>query len=470
MADTNQLLEQILSEIQDNNGGFKSSIRRTVSQSVNDIEDKIKKLLTKSERNIRNVVSQKIQGSNRNYGNVIGNIEGNVGTIKDKAINIAKGVDNLNSNITTLTNLLQQIEGHINQNLSQNSPTNSTNNTSNNTTIETTVKDILTELKGIHTALNTKNYDQNDDELLKKLNRIHNLRADRELKEEIYKNFLQTGKVPISDGSGGTIYVNDKKHVKDYKKEKRKEDRDIKKRRESIEGKSTREKIHAFGYGSFMTIAKDKPDSSALIEKGIGEISKLGGAGAIAGTILQAVKALFDLGAKQDKATTEFARAVGGFKQGKITAGRSVGSMIETSDRRRGYTAEAAYSAMTEIAEARGRTTERLSSEALKSAIDLRRFGIGADVINNFDTFGKSIEDTDKYFAKLYSEVSKKGLSFKNVSKAVNDNLKAAQSHTFANGLRGLEAMAERSVQLKYNMQQVFQFADKVSDIEGSIG
>ena len=44
-----------------------------------------------------------------------------------------------------------------------------------------------------------------------------------------------------------------------------------------------------------------------------------------------------------------------------------------------------------------------------------------------------------------------------------------AQSHTFANGLRGLQQMAEKSTQLKYNMQQVFQFADKVSELEGAI-
>ena len=105
----------------------------------------------------------------------------------------------------------------------------------------------------------------------------------------------------------------------------------------------------------------------------------------------------------------------------------------------------------------------------MQSAMMMKRMGFGSEVLNEFDTFGKSIEETDKYFAQLYGEVSKKGLSFKNVSKAVNDNLKMAQSHTFANGLRGLERMAEKSVQLKFNMQQVATFADKVSDLEGAI-
>ena len=219
-------------------------------------------------------------------------------------------------------------------------------------------------------------------------------------------------------------------------------------------------------FDSFLT---EKPSAGKMYDS---LSSTVGSVNPIIGSLMSVAKSLVELGTKQDRATTEYARIIGGNNQAKYNIGDTVSNINRGWDRKGmygGYRAEDAYSALTEYAATRGRTIERTSSESIRSLIDLKRFGIGMESINNFDTFGKSIEQTDRYFAKLYNDVSKKGLSFKNVSKAVNDNLKAAQSHTFANGLRGLEQMAERSVQLKYNMQQVFQFADKVSEVEGAI-
>ena len=201
-----------------------------------------------------------------------------------------------------------------------------------------------------------------------------------------------------------------------------------------------------------------------------GMLSKAGPWGAAAGGVLQLLKGLFDLYAKQDKLASQYVREVGGGKTGKNEIfARTTDWLNKNATWTNGYDNEELLTTAREIAEANGRSINKLSDLSLKSGIDLKRMGIGADAINNFDTFGKSIHETDKYFAKLYGEVSSKGLSFKNVSQEVNKNLKLAQSHTFSTGLRGLERMAERSVQLKYNMQQVATLADKVSTLEGAL-
>ncbi len=219
-------------------------------------------------------------------------------------------------------------------------------------------------------------------------------------------------------------------------------------------------------------LSSEKASFSKAIDKTTNALSSLGPGGAVAGGIISILKQIFESGVLRERAGTDYARQIGGGRLAKNNFAIGVNDTIRGvgfSDRAKGYRFEEIASAMTEAALAIGRSTEYLSKGSMLSAVDLKRFGIGAEAINNFDSFGKSIEETDKYFAKLYGEVSKKGLSFKNVSKAVNDNLRMAQSHTFANGLRGLEKMAEKSTQLKYNMQQVFNFADKVSTIEGAI-
>lgn len=201
-----------------------------------------------------------------------------------------------------------------------------------------------------------------------------------------------------------------------------------------------------------------------------GALSNLPGPwGAVAGGALQGIKALFDLYAKQDKEASEYARTIGGSQFGKNQMIRVANSAAGLAPAKYGLNQEDIMKQAKETAEALGRSVSNFSSQSLISSGILKKMGIGADAINNFDTYGKSIQQTDRYFNDLYKQVSKRGLSFKNVSKAVNDNLKSAQLYSFSRGLKGLEAMAERSTQLKFNMQQAMTFADKVSDFESAI-
>lgn len=456
-------IENVLNQIDSKVGGIKPV-------AVDEFNDGLQKV-TK----INSDILQKIQS----MGNVpaTAGTKANVSDIVSKLQTIVSHQANIDTNTGTIAGHVSQISGKIKdateylrllkEHIVDGSATSTTSvssaaSASTTDSIHSTVKDILAEIKGIRNDLETKQFNSGDselDELIKQ-----NRRADEELKareneEREYKKF---GKITRKDASGNTL--SEKEFLRQYRQEQKEE----KKREEKLSGKnragnvaleSLTETIKGF-------VSTEKMTTSKLADSTIGKVANMN---PITGFFYDIVKSALELGSKQDRATSEFARTIGGNRQGKVNVGDTVREMIRTAPAGRGYSADAGYQAMTEVAESRGRTTERMSADALRSAIDLKRFGIGGEAINNFDTFGKSLEQTDRYFAKLYGEVSKKGLSFKNVSKAVNDNLKMAQSHTFANGLRGLERMAEKSTQLKYNMQQVFNFADKVSEVEGAI-
>lgn len=411
-------------------------------------------------------------GSTGSTGNgVVGTIDSKIASL----VNYQKDIHGFTDKISTHTEKISQqtelaseylkaLKEHIvdGSSTTQNSVTNNVTGGTGGNDIHSTVKDILKEIKAIRLDLASQQIKTGNDSLDEKLKKIAELEADEKLERAKLNEYYRKGTVDGKKLKG--------KEKRDFEKAERERQKEEQKRRDSVSGKR--------GGGAFIAKAADfaksfiseKPSASKLADKGISAVSQ---ANPAIGAILGLLKAAIELGSKQDRATSDYARLIGGGGLGKQNVGGTVTNIFKTGQGRgnwdNGYTAEAAYSALTEVAEARGRTTERMSQQAVRSAIDLKRMGIGAEAVNNFDTFGKSLEKTDEYFARLYSEVSKKGLSFKNVSKAVNDNLKMAQSHTFANGLRGLERMAEKSTQLKYNMQQVFQFADKVSEIEGAI-
>lgn len=124
---------------------------------------------------------------------------------------------------------------------------------------------------------------------------------------------------------------------------------------------------------------------------------------------------------------------------------------------------------MAELSEKTGRNFEYMSKSQYKSLEDLTKFGIDKDVLSQYDTFGLSVDVIDKKIASIYSTAGKHGLNAKAVTNAVTKNLKMAQNYTFASGVKALERMAERSVALKFNMDQAARFADKVSTLEGAV-
>ena len=397
--------------------------------------------------------------------------------IGQKLSTITAHTESISTGIKEIVDFIGRVEQKINGwpgQTQQQKPSPSNGATGGTETIHDTVKQILTEIKKIVTAVRGGTFKTGDEDLNNKLYEIQKLKSERELSYEERQRFYDKGITP---------YGNSKKDQKRYQEELRKEDREREKRQKESSSKSGADYFVAStigaganGFDNFMT---SQTPGTEILGKGVGEASKLLGSlgpwGMAAGSLLQVGKALFDIGTERERMPSEYARKIGG----GITAKQNFGSQLESffskektnpyNVRELGFSFPEAASALTEYSEAIGRSSEHTSFADMQSAMMMKRMGFGSEVLNEFDTFGKSIEETDKYFAQLYGEVSKKGLSFKNVSKAVNDNLKMAQSHTFANGLRGLERMAEKSVQLKFNMQQVATFADKVSDLEGAI-
>lgn len=444
-----------------NTDGLKDSIDNGMSQLVTKL-DAITRLTSWAQNTstggtssvgITNVLSK------------ISQIAGYQSGISQNTETIAHNTSEMNAGIKDAVDALRKIEQHINGSSSapgSATPANAT--TGDSASISTTVKDILKEIKILRTVLQQKSFATSNDEVNKLLEEAAEGKARRENEYEKRQAWLR----------GEDI------HGKKLSKE---EDRRLKEqfRRENLEREKRERKLSSkrSGVGIATNIAtqaasliSEKQTVGKLADKGISAVSQLGPVGGLVGGIMSLIKAGISLGSERDRATSTYARTIGGGINGKINVGESISSFLKNRSVNRpelGYEFGEAMSALTEYAEARGRTTEHMSAQDIASSINLKRAGVSAEALNNFDTFGKSLEQTDRYFSKLYGEVSKKGLSFKNVSKAVNDNLRMAQSHTFANGLRGLQRMAETSTQLKYNMQQVFQFADKVSEIEGAI-
>ena len=339
--------------------------------------------------------------------------------LKDYSSTIAEPTKKLNDTIVAANKFLKTISDHItNQTITgtttQQSQNNSGNGSSsgNTNSIHSTVKDILKVLEDI-----------------------------------------RDGKTSVSSGTTGNTTTRNG--------EKRKGERET----SLLIGA-----LHSIENIGTSLISSDRFTADKAADLVSGFAKNFGPVGGFIGGIIDAVKTAFDTAAKEQRSASDFSRQIGGGRSGMYNVQQTARSVINSERAKQlGYTVDEAYSAITSVSESLGRTAEKLSRQDLESAINLRRFGIGGQEINNFDTFGKSLQETDRFFTRLYSDVSKKGLSFKNVSKAVNDNLKMAQSHTFANGLRGLAAMAEKAVQLKYNMQQVSAFSDKVSTVEGAL-
>lgn len=91
------------------------------------------------------------------------------------------------------------------------------------------------------------------------------------------------------------------------------------------------------------------------------------------------------------------------------------------------------------------------------------------EFLDSFDKFGVSINHAGEHMGKMYSEASKSGLSLDKYAKNVQQGLALAQTYTFKDGLRGMEAMAKRATAIRMDLSQVQSFADKFSTVEDAI-
>lgn len=88
---------------------------------------------------------------------------------------------------------------------------------------------------------------------------------------------------------------------------------------------------------------------------------------------------------------------------------------------------------------------------------------------SQLENFGLNPEEVGNRVGEMFKESSKYGVAFDKYAKNFTNSLKLAQNYTFDGGLKNLKEMARRATEIKLDIQQVANFADKVSTLEGSM-
>ena len=90
-------------------------------------------------------------------------------------------------------------------------------------------------------------------------------------------------------------------------------------------------------------------------------------------------------------------------------------------------------------------------------------------LLSEMELYGLGIDDVSERSLRMYKTAQKSGLSLSKYTDSIVKNMKMAQNFTFKNGLKGLENMAKKSLELKMDMAQIEGMANKLNTIEGSI-
>lgn len=428
---------------------------------VQDIRDNVEKLNDNIETMAKNGV--KVNGNSFNRLSAIVTMETRLGEVSENTQHISESLDKNGDIYDVLDKIREQAAGiknflgtnnqHITSAGSGATITNATNSGENLGGFSDVINKIYDEIKTFReqvlTALDVEKSISGGtvDDIADKL------RAFNDAKEKVEKEKSEKD--------------HKEKSSKEYWKKKKKEEKEEERARNRAEHKGLKD-----GLGTAKNIAlgiSQGTNFDGVVNGLTSKLSNFGPWGAAAGGIIQVIKGLFDLYAKVDKEASDYARIIGGSGAQKRNIFSGAQRIARDTKALYGINQEDILKQAKETAEAFGRNVSHLSDESLRVSVMLKKMGIEAQVLGTFDTYGKSIQETDVYFKDLYQNVSKRGISFKNVAKAVNDNLKAAQNYNFSNGLKGLQAMAEKSTQFKFNMQQAFTFADRVSTFEGAI-
>ena len=92
-----------------------------------------------------------------------------------------------------------------------------------------------------------------------------------------------------------------------------------------------------------------------------------------------------------------------------------------------------------------------------------------ADMAASYDALGMSMKTAAKATGKLFSDASKYGINFQKYASNFASNLKMAQQYTFRNGVDGLKEMARRATEIRQDMSQIANFAEKVGTVTGAV-
>lgn len=178
--------------------------------------------------------------------------------------------------------------------------------------------------------------------------------------------------------------------------------------------------------------------------------------------------------AKADEAASKFTKTLGGTKKAMdALRSRTIDNVATGIGVKFNTSMEELIEAQTNYLKGIGRNISiDDSSQETIAAIsrisnDAQIDGLG--LASQFENFGVSLEKTGDHLGEMFADASKHGISFQKYSENVTKNIRIAQNYTFKDGLKGLENMAKKATAIKMDMQQVANFADKVSTVEGAL-
>lgn len=92
-----------------------------------------------------------------------------------------------------------------------------------------------------------------------------------------------------------------------------------------------------------------------------------------------------------------------------------------------------------------------------------------AQLVGEFDKFGKSAESTKEFMEDAMNSASKLGLNAGAVTKNIVAGVKLLNTFNFKDGAKGMEKMAEQAAKYQTSMTLVSGMAEKLFDIEGAV-
>lgn len=190
--------------------------------------------------------------------------------------------------------------------------------------------------------------------------------------------------------------------------------------------------------------------------------------------IYNSVNKIIEPWAKADAAASKFAKTIGGTKA-SMDAMRSqmIGNVATGFGIKYNISTEELAKAQQDYIKGIGRNLS-IDDKSQESIAAIARIsadaGIdGLSMAAQFENFGVSISKTGDHLGKMFADASKSGIAFNKYAENVTKNIRIAQNYTFKDGLKGLENMAKKATAMKMDMQQVANFAEKVSTVEGAI-
>lgn len=183
-------------------------------------------------------------------------------------------------------------------------------------------------------------------------------------------------------------------------------------------------------------------------------------------------KDLLDTWGKIDQAASQFSKSIGIGAQGMDAMRKNALNAVSTGGLGTNFNMSAdellelQNKYMTQVGR---KITLSYDNQADAAAMNALMGEHGMELAIGLEKFGLSYTEAGKKAAQMFKEANKNGLSFQKYADNVQKGLAIAQNYTFKNGVKGMVEMAKKATEIRLDMQQVANFADKVGTVEGSV-